>query len=317
MARPSEPGRREPGRIVDALRRRDRAALVRSTHRLGWRYAGRLPQPVVRALLAVVSPVVVRRDGAHLRNLRRNLSVVGGRPATPALLRAGVRSYLRTFWEVLALPSWSRAEAVGRVRPENEQVVRQAFAGPGAVVALPHSGNWDLAGAWACGTGMPVTTVAEQLGEAEFAAFLDFRRSLGMEVLSHREPGLIGTLVTAARGGRVVCLMADRDLTGGGVEVDFAGRRVSMPVGPALVARRSGAALIPAVAHYDGQPLRRGARMSLVVGPVVPSQPGREGLVAMTQGVADFFTARLREHPEDWHLMQPFFPAPAASEVTG
>jgi lauroyl/myristoyl acyltransferase len=313
VARPSEPGRGELGRIVGALRRRDRAALVRTAHRLGWRYAGRLPQPLVRALLAVVSPVVVRRDGVHLRNLRRNLSVVAGRPATPALLRAGVRSYLRTFWEVLALPSWSRAEAIGRVQAVNEQVVRQAFAGPGAVVALPHSGNWDLAGAWACGTGMPVTTVAEQLPPAEFAAFLDFRRALGMEVLSHRDPGLIGTLVDAARSGRVVCLLADRDLTRSGVEVDFAGRRVTMPVGPALVAQRSGAALIPAVAHYGGQPLRRGARMSLVVGPVVPSQPGPEGLVAMTQGVADFFVRTLREHPEDWHMMQRFFSDPAAA----
>jgi KDO2-lipid IV(A) lauroyltransferase len=157
---------------------------------------------------------------------------------------------------------------------------------------------------------MPVTSVAEQLGAQEFAAFLAFREGLGMEILSHRAPDVVGTLVEAVGRGRLVCLMADRNFSGRGVEVDFAGRRVTMPVGPALVARRSGAALIPTVAHYGGEPLRRGARMRLVIGPVVPAQPGDEGLVAMVQGCADFFTARLRDHPEDWHLLQPFFDLP-------
>ena len=263
--------------------------------------------PVVSAAAPVAAWLAVRRGGPHLEHLRHNVSVLAGRPADAGLLRVAVTSYLRTFWEVLALPSWRPEEAVARVQLVNEPVVREAFAERGAVIALPHSGNWDLAGAWACGTGMPVTTVAEELGSAEYAAFLAFRRSLGMEVLAHRDPGVIGKLVDAVRERRLVCLIADRDLTGAGVEVDFAGRRVTMPVGPALVARLSGAALIPAVCHYRGEPLGRDARMRLVVGPVVPAQPGREGLVAMTQAVADFFVAVLSDHPEDWHLMQPFF----------
>lgn len=290
----------------------DRAALVRLVFALGWRYGGRLPLPVVATLAPLAARLAVRRGGPHLEHLRHNVSVLAGRPAGPALLRAAVASYLRTFWEVLALPSWSTESAIARVHLVNEPVVREAYAEHGAVIALPHSGNWDLAGAWACGTGMPVTTVAEQLGEAEYAAFLTFRRSLGMDVLSHRDPAVVGKLVDAARRRRLVCLIADRDLTGAGVEVDFAGRRVTMPVGPALVARLSGAALIPAVCHYQGSRLRRDALMRLVVGPVIPDQPGRDGLVAMTQAVADFFVAVLCDHPEDWHLMQPFFePGPA------
>ena len=304
MVNPSEPGRAGSGR------RLDRAGVVRAAYRLGWRRGGQLPQPVVRTLGALAGLVVVARNGAHVRTLRTNLSVVSGRPAGSSLVRAGIASYVRTFWEVLALPGWSPDDVVERVQLVNEPAVREAFATTGAVVALPHSGNWDLAGAWACLTGMPVTSVAEQLGSAEYAAFLAFREGLGMEIVSHRAPGLVDTLVEAVGRGRLVCLMADRNFTGRGVEVDFAGRRVTMPAGPAQVARRSGAALIPTVAHYGGEPLRRGARMRLVVGPVVPAQPGDDGLVAMVQACADFFTAMLREHPEDWHLLQPFFDLP-------
>ncbi|MGI3786607.1 MAG: hypothetical protein ACRYG2_38165, partial [Janthinobacterium lividum] len=144
----------------------------------------------------------------------------------------------------------------------------------------------------------------------EYAAFLAFREGLGMEILSHRAPAVVDTLVEHVARGRLVCLMADRNFSGRGVEVDFAGRRVTMPVGPALVARRSGAALIPTVAHYGGEPLRRGSRMRLVIGPVVPAQPGDDGLVAMVQACADFFTTVLRDRPEDWHLLQPFFDLP-------
>jgi lauroyl/myristoyl acyltransferase len=287
-----------------------RARVVRAAYRLGWRYGGRLPQPAVRVLATSAARVVVARDGTHVRRLRENLSVLSGHPADVGLLRAGIASYVRTFWEVLALPGWSSADVLDRVELVNERVVREAFTTTGAVVALPHSGNWDLAGAWACLTGMPVTSVAEQLGSAEYAAFLAFREGLGMEILSHREPGLVDTLVATVRRGRVVCLMADRNFSGRGVEVDFAGRRVTMPVGPALVARRSGAALIPTVAHYGGEPLRRGARMRLVIGPVVPAEPGDDGLVAMVQACADFFATVLRDHPEDWHLLQPFFDVP-------
>ena len=299
-----------------------RGRLVRGVYRLGWRLAGVLPTRPVAGLAVLLARVVVARNGPHVQTLRDNLTRLTGRPASPTLLRSGIVSYLRTFVEVLALPSWSVPEAVGRVRCDDDHALRSAYATTGAVVVLPHSGNWDLAGAWACGTGMPVTTVAEQLGEVEFAAFVAFRERLGMRVLSHRDRDAVPALRDALAQGRLVCLVGDRDLEGGGLEVDWAGEPVTMPGGPALVARRSGAALIPAVCHYGGQPWRRHARMRIVFGTPVAPRPGRSGLVAMTQEVADFFVARLREHPEDWHLMQPFFtralhPAPPGSALAG
>ena len=292
--RPDHPPARRPADRV-------RDALLRTVHRVGWRVAARVPEPVVRVLVGGLSRLALRLPIPHLQTLRRNLSAATGQPAPDTLVRAAVASYLRTFWEVLALPRWTPAEVVARVRTEDEDRLRTAFAAGGAVVALPHSGNWDLAGAWAGGTGMPVSTVAEQLDEAEFQAFLGYRQRLGLEVLSHRDPAAIASLAAAVRRGRLVCLVADRDLDGTGVPVRWRDRDVTMPAGPAVVARRTGAALIPAVCSYEG------AAMVIRFGPPVAARPGRAGLVAMTQEVADFFAARIAEHPADWHMLQPFF----------
>ena len=140
-----------PGRAEPAPDRRpaDRArdAVVRGVHRLGWRVAGRVPERVVRVVVAGLSRVVSRSHGPHLQNLRTNLAAVTGQPPSDALVRAAVASYLRNFWEVLALPRWTADELLGRVRTEDEHWLREAFADGGAVVALPHSGNWDRAGA--------------------------------------------------------------------------------------------------------------------------------------------------------------------------
>ena len=285
-------------------RDRLRDAGWRQTYRLGWRVAGRLPEPLVRVLVRAVAAVLARAGNAHVATLRRNLSLATGRPASERLVRAALASYLRTSWEVLALPSWTEQQTLGRVRTVDEHRLRAAFADGGAVVALPHSGNWDLAGAWACRTGLPVSTVAEQLGEAEFAAFTTFREGLGLEVLSHRDPAALPTLAAAVRRGRLVCLVADRDLDGTGVPVRWRDQAVTLPAGPAMVARRTGATLLPAVCSY------RGAQMLIRFGPPVPHRPGRDGLVAMTQQVADYFADAIAERPEDWHMLQPFFDRP-------
>ena len=274
---------------------------VRKVYRYGWRVAARLPTRLVSMIISAISSVALRDNGVHIRTLRRNLAYASGAPAGDHLVRAAVKSYLRSFYEVLALPAWSETEIQNRVRAVNEPAVREAFAGSGAVVALPHSGNWDLAGAWACVTGMPVTTVVEQLPPEEFTAFLTFRQRLGMQVLSHRDPQVLSKLIEAIRRRRVVCLLADRDLAGSGVPVTWRGQRITMPAGPALVARRTGAALLPAVCQFsDGG-------MAIIIGNQIPARPGRDGLVAMMQDVADFFAHTIAKQPADWHMMQPFF----------
>ena len=274
---------------------------VRRGYAIGWRVAGALPPPVVASVIAQASDRVLRHNGLHVRTLRTNLSTAAGQPATDDLVRAALGSYLRNLYEVLALPSWSPRRVVTTVTTDGELEFRATHAATGAVVALPHSGNWDLAGAWACLTRLPVTTVAEALPNGDFESFLRFRQRLGMEVLSHRDPGALIMLIGAVRRGRLVCLLADRDLGGRGVRVHWRGHPITMPAGPAWVDRRSGAALVPAVSQYTP------GGMKIIFGEPIEQRAGRDGLVAMTQQVADFFAERIAERPQDWHVMQPFF----------
>lgn len=268
-----------------------------------------------RAALPHLSPGSVRGWAAALGTLAArvgpgpvdqgvaNVTRVLGHPPGPGFAAASMRSWARMYLEVLALPGWDRAtlRRLVTAEPEGLARLRAARATTGAVIALPHMANWDLAGAWAGVSDLPVTTVAEHLGEREFAAYIRLRARLGMEVHAHDTPGLVPDLIAAVRRGRVVCLMADRDLTGAGLPVDFAGTAVRVPAGPALVSRRAGAPLIPMVPHYtpDG--------MTLVFGPSLHAGPGRAGLRDALQATADFFVAEIRRHPADWQVMQPFF----------
>src|SRR5581483_6033714 len=130
----------------------------------------------------------------------------------------------------------SLSDVVGRMSVVDEPRLRKAIAqGNGVILALPHMGNWDHAGAWLAGTGVPFTTVAERLNPASlFDRFVAFRESLGMEVVpltgGTRPP--FDLLADRLRAGGVLCLLADRDLTSTGVEVDFFGMPARMPAGP-------------------------------------------------------------------------------------
>jgi KDO2-lipid IV(A) lauroyltransferase len=296
---------------VPERRRIDPATIgLRLLYKLGWRLGPRIPDPVQRLIARVGSAITVRRGGRHLDQFTENLRVVIGREPDRALVRAGIASYIRNLLEVFALPGWSAERIVARTITSGEEDLRRAIAAEGAVIALPHSGNWDHAGAWACLTGMPVSTVVEELAEPEFTAFRRFREGLGMQVISHRDPAALSELMDAARRHRLVCLVADRDLAGSGVPVSWDGHPVTMPAGPALVARRTGAALFPLVCRFTPDGLH------LDIGPRIPHRPGRDGLVAMVQDIADYFAERIRTAPQDWHLMQPFFNLAGAADTS-
>ncbi len=103
------------------------------------------------------------------------------------------------------------------------------------------------------------------------------------------------------RAGGFVCLLADRDLTRSGVEVTLCGERARVPRGPAMLARRTGAALVPATLAYVGDD------MEITFHPEVEHDAGEDGIGVMMQAVADAFTTGFGEHPQDWHMMQTVF----------
>ncbi|GAB3141137.1 phosphatidylinositol mannoside acyltransferase [Micromonospora sonneratiae] len=277
----------------------------------GWRLVRLLPRPVAAAAFRAGADYAHRKGGKGTARLATNLRRVVGPELPPAefdeLTRRALRSYARYWMEAFRLPSLSRAQVRQGFRLQGEELLAaDVAAGRGAVIALPHSGNWDAAGAWVAAMGWPLTTVAERLKpEAIYERFLAFRQGLGMEIVpatgGDRPP--FEVLVDRVRAGHVVPLLADRDMSARGVEVDFFDGRTRMPAGPALLAIRTGAPLYVASLWYEPD-----AACGVLEGPLDVPDPDSGSLDQrvrlLTQRVADRLAAGIARHPEDWHMLQ-------------
>ncbi len=277
----------------------------------GWSLVKALPRSVVWPAFRAGADRAARKNGPGAQRLRRNLRQVVGPDLAEAeldlLVRDGLRSYARYWMEAFRLPKFSRDEILEGFDLENGHWLGEAVeAGTGCVIALPHSGNWDFAGAWVCANGWPITTVAERLKpESIYQKFVSFRESLGMEIIptvgGERPP--MDVLADRLSQGRVVPLLADRDLSARGVEVRFFGGRTRMPAGPALLALRTGAPLYVVSLWYDDE-FPRGR----VEGPIAmpAAEAGALDVRArmVTQEIADRLAAGIAAHPQDWHMLQ-------------
>jgi phosphatidylinositol dimannoside acyltransferase len=286
----------------------------------GWRMVRLLPERAAYGLFDRVADQAWRRRGPAVRRLEGNLARV--RPAADEaalreLSRAGMRSYLRYYCDAFRLPGWSRERLVDTVRTVGDEPVRELLAGGESVVMfLGHLGNWDHAGAWSTLQLHQVTTVAERLKpEAVFTAFLGFREELGMRIVPLSGHEVFRTLLSAVRaGGTFMPLLADRDLSNNGVEVEFFGERARMAAGPAALAVATGAALYPVSIHYErldrATRARRGHGIVITWHERVQLPPGGrrgEQVAAMTQSCADALAGAISEHPQDWHMLQRVF----------
>ncbi len=286
---------------------------VDRAYALGWALACRVPESWARSAFLLAGDIAWRRQGRGVQRLEANLRRVIGPQASGkelrALSRAGMRSYARYWMEVFRLPVISRERILAdTVSNGGEQAAfAQLAAGRGVVFALPHTGNWEVAGAWIIASGAgKFTTVAERLKpESVFLRFVAFRESLGFEVLpATGGNSRFGVLAQRLRAGGMVCLPADRDVTGGGIEVEFFGQKARMMGGPAALAVQTGAALMPAVLWFEG----RGWGVNIYPEIPVPAEGSRrDKIAAMTQQMARNFEAGIAAHPEDWHMLQRVF----------
>ncbi|AWS42334.1 phosphatidylinositol mannoside acyltransferase [Streptosporangium sp. 'caverna'] len=283
--------------------------LVAAGFGAGWAVVPRLPERLTGWAFRVAADRLWKRRGKSVLRLESNLArVKGSSPDDPAirmLSREGMRSYFRYFHEVFRLPSMSTDEIVSRMHVIGDaQIYDNLDKGRGVVLALPHMGNWDQAGAWFAGTGHPFTTVAERLKpESLFHRYTAFREGLGMEVLplTGGDGHVFATLAARLRAGRTVALPAERDLTANGVEVQFFGSPTRMPAGPGLLAVHTGAALIPAILYFEGRDWGLQFHEEIAV----PEEGTRKEKVAVVmQSLATVFEKGITEHPEDWHMLQ-------------
>lgn len=273
----------------------------------GWRVVRALPESVAVTLFDAGADFAVRRGGPE--QLRKNLARVLG--TTPAevpdqLIKDSMRSYARYWREAFRLPSMDLVEtskALDSLIEGQEHLEAAMAAGNGAILALPHSGNWDMAGVWCAQHWGGFSTVAERLKpESLYQRFVDYRESLGFEVfpLSGGEQPPFVELSKRLRENRIVCLLGERDLAKHGVPVTFFGEPTRMPAGPAKLAIDTGAQLLPVHCWFtsDGWGFK-----------VDPPIDVSGGVGPATQALADQFAINIAAHPEDWHMLQPLWHA--------
>jgi phosphatidylinositol dimannoside acyltransferase len=279
----------------------------------GWRVVRAMPEFMARSAFDAGAHYAARNGGPD--QLRKNLArVIGTTPdrVPDGLIRGSLASYARYWREAFRLPSMDLTRLGEQLDPHfagKEHIAAALEAGRGVILALPHSGNWDMAGVWLVWKHGTFTSVNERLKpESLYNRFIAYRESLGFEMLpltgGERPP--FEVLGERLRDGRPVCLMADRDLSRNGVQVDFFGEPTRMPAGSAKLAIETGADLIAFHSWYTAQ----GWGFSFSE----PLDTSSQDVGIITQLLADRFARGIAAHPADWHMMQPQWIADLSDE---
>lgn len=269
-----------------------------------WKIVRWLPEKRAYEIFYALGRRLTKRGGKSVKRLRSNLRRVApeiSEGELDILLDSAMQSYLRYWCDTFRFPDWTDKRIAQNVSIRNEHLLLDAIAAKtGVIVALPHSGNWDHAGAYFCNKGAKLVTVAERLKpEALFVRFLKYREAIGMEVLP-LDGRVIATLAKRLRAGGLVALVADRDLSKTGISVDFFGGIARMPAGPALLALNTGAPLVTAYVSYTEKGIHIG--FDEVAIPKTGTQS--EKVLAIVQECADNFAKGIAQYPQDWHMMQ-------------
>jgi KDO2-lipid IV(A) lauroyltransferase len=278
----------------------------------GWSMVKGVPRGLSERAFRFAADAASVRNGTATRQLRKNLRRVVGPGMSElrmdALVGEALRSYARYWLETFRLEAMDHHEVAASYDRHStgvEHIDAGLAAGNGVVLALPHTGNWDASGIWLVNHRGPFTTVAERVKpESVFDRFVAYRESIGMEVIAltggQRPPTEV--LSERLRQNRVVCLLADRDLSRNGLEVSFFGEATRMPAGPALLAATTGATLLVVHSFFVGDD----EWGMTVTPPIELPEEGRlrERVGAGTQRMADLFAERIATRPADWHMLQ-------------
>lgn len=273
-----------------------------------------VPGPLARGIAGGIGPALAAAFPERRRMVERHLQRAHGGRLSPAALRGVVArsfaSYARYWVESFRTPSLDARELDhGMAWQGIGHLERACAAGKGGILAIPHLGGWDYGGAWLATVGFPLTVVVEPLEPPElFDWFASFRRRLGMTVVP-LGPSSGTTVLRALRANQLVALLCDRDIAGGGVDVEFFGERTTLPAGPVTLALRLGAPVMPTAVYFDG-PWHLG-----VVGepiPLVRRGRLRDDVARGTAVLAGELERLIKRAPEQWHLMQPNWPSDVA-----
>lgn len=184
----------------------------------------------------------------------------------------------------------------------SRRVLDAAMArGRGVVFVTAHCGNWELMARGLVRHGYPVNTIGQKSYDPRFTRLIsEFRERGGVHTIWRGEPGVMEKMASVCSRGEIMGLLIDQDTRVPGVFVPFFGRDAYTPTAAALLARRTGAALVCGLNH------RRtggGYRILVEEQPLSAGPDERAAVRADTAALTDRIERHVREHPSEWVWM--------------
>ncbi len=277
------------------------------------RVVARLPVRFTRAAARAGSLLYLYLFPRKRRLVEKNMRRALGPEASDAQVRRTARRcgrYYADYWvDILWLPTKSREYVLERFDKINREPLEAAVAaGRGLIIVLPHFGSWEAGAVYLSSLG-DFAAVAEVLKPPElFEMFCRLRAGVGITIFPYdHKPGTRDRMVEALKGGMILALLCDRDLKGGGVEVEFFGEKTTLPPGPATLAMRSGSPII----CVNVRNLEDGTWVGHGLDPIYVEALDDQGSVVRDtmQKIATDLEVLIREDPAQWHMFMPAWPS--------
>ena len=215
------------------------------------------------------------------------------------ICRRMYRHFALGFVDLVIFAGWRRRRLPRVVRVEGFELLERAMAeGRGVVGVTGHFSNWELLGGYVAGRLGGIAVLATTAYDENFDRLLvNYRRRLGVRTIYRTEPPAVP--LKWLRGGGFLGVLGDQDIPSlPGVVVDFLGRPARTPVGPALLARRARAPIIPMFVVREPDNNYR-----VVVEAPLPASTSKNVKQAVEEDTAAWSAAVarwVRRYPEQW-----------------
>lgn len=275
----------------------------------------RVAYGLARALGEVLFLMDLRLRETLIANQRRLLPDASESEIVRSARRACL-TVAKNYYDLFRLPAMSQGDVRRYFTLIGEEHIRAAVArGKGVIVVAPHLGSFNLVPALACTLGYKVVAVVEHIRDPRLHDyFLHLRKNHGLEVVTN-SPQDVRVILRTLREGGIVLMLADRNVGTATDEVVFFGERTHLPAGPGLVARRTGATILPAYSYRTGNGGSVAVALPPLALPTVKGTP-EQRRAADTQAITRAIEVGIMRAPDQWAVLQPVWPmAPERSPV--
>ncbi|MBI5946722.1 MAG: lysophospholipid acyltransferase family protein [Chloroflexi bacterium] len=250
---------------------------------------------------------------ATIRNYQQVLS---GAPPSDVrrMARRSLVNYCKYLTDFVRFPSVPAPVLIEQVLgSEQFEALDRALAdGKGALIVCTHFGNWDLGAGATAARGYPLTVLAETFEDPRLDEMVvGARRRLGMEVIKIEKAG--PSLVRALQRNGLLALLIDRPTPGDGVAVEFFGSTVEVPAGPARLALRTGAAVVPVAFARTAAGAPTVTTLADFLPAHTPTGDQAADVTAITQAIMAAHEGFIRRHPDQWYMFREMWPRPTAA----